>query len=80
MPAKTAKTRIESIKEAYVARLIQIQDMVEAGDMERARYALSDIIDQSLSSRVSIKCQRAIDTSRPGDCANADELVWRNID
>ena len=75
-----AKTRLESIKDAYVARLIQIQDMVEAGDMERARYALSDIIDESLSSRVSIKCQRVIDTSRPGDCANADELVWRNID
>jgi hypothetical protein len=68
------------IKAALVAKLVRVQSLVANGKSQEADYQLSDIIDDMLSSMVSVTYSREEDRRMPGECEDASELVARNID
>lgn len=68
------------IKAALVAKLVRTQKLLGSGNTQEADYQLSDIIDDMLSSMVSVTYSREEDRRMPGECEDAGELVARNID
>jgi hypothetical protein len=68
------------IKAALVAKLVRTQKLLASGDTQEADYQLSDIIDDMLSSMVSVTYSREEDNRLPGECEDASELVARNVD
>ena len=73
-------TTTHFIKSQILAKLEHARTLTMAGNASEAGYILSDVIDALSSSRVTVTQYRGIDTSRPGDCVDASELVSRNID
>ena len=68
------------IKENVIYKLHEIQGLVNDGNTREADFQLSDIIDELLSSMVTVTYSREEDTSRPGDCEDPSDYVSRNID
>ena len=73
-------TTTHFIKSQILAKLEHARTLTMAGNASEASYVLSDVIDALSSSRVTVTQYRGTDTSRPGDCTDASELVSRNID
>lgn len=68
------------IKANLLTKLEHARTLTMAGNASEAGYVLSDVIDALSSSRVTVTQYRGTDTSRPGDCTDASELISRNID